>query len=74
MRQFIVNMIKYHLKEISIMARTTYSSEFKAKVVLEVLQGDRSIDEVAHDYLLTLHVFRTNWGLTAAKSRQTSKK
>ncbi len=32
------------------MARTTYSPEFKAKVILEVLQGDRSIDEVAHDY------------------------
>jgi len=60
MRQFIVNMIKYHSKEIYIMARTTYSPEFKAKVVLEVLQGDRSIDEVAHDYSISPNLLR-NW-------------
>ena len=42
------------------MARTTYSSEFKAKVVFEVLQGDRSIDEVAHDYSISPNMLR-NW-------------
>ena len=42
------------------MARTTYSPEFKAKVVLEVLQGDRSIDEVAHDYSVSPNLLR-NW-------------
>lgn len=42
------------------MARTTYSPEFKAKVVLEVLQGDRSIDEVAHDYSISPNLLR-NW-------------
>lgn len=42
------------------MARTTYSPEFKAKVVLEVLQGDHSIDEVAHDYSVSPNLLR-NW-------------
>ena len=42
------------------MARTTYSPEFKAKVILEVLQGDRSIDEVAHDYSVSPNLLR-NW-------------
>ena len=42
------------------MARTTYSPEFKAKVVLEVLQGDRSIDEAAHDYSVSPNLLR-NW-------------
>ena len=42
------------------MARTTYSPEFKAKVVLEVLQGDRSVDAVAHDYSVSPNLLR-NW-------------
>ena len=42
------------------MARTTYSPEFKAKVVLEVLQGDRNIDEVAYDYSVSPNLLR-NW-------------
>ena len=41
------------------MARTTYSPEFKAKAVLEVLQGDHSIDEVAHDYSVSPNLLRT---------------
>lgn len=42
------------------MSRTTYLPDFKAKVVLEVLQGERSIDEVAHDYSISPNLLR-NW-------------
>ena len=40
------------------MARTTYSPEFKAKIDHEVLQGDRSIDEVASDYSISPNLLR----------------
>ena len=30
--------------------RTTYSAEFKAKVVLEVLEGEKSLNEIASKY------------------------
>ncbi len=42
------------------MARTTYSPDFKAKIVIETLQGDRSIDEIAHDYSVSPNLLR-NW-------------
>ena len=30
--------------------RTTYSAEFKAKVVLEVLEGEKTLNEIASKY------------------------
>ena len=30
--------------------RTTYSAEFKAKVVLEILEGEKTLNEIASKY------------------------
>ena len=32
--------------------RTTYSAEFKAKIVLEVLEGSKTVNEIASKYNL----------------------
>ena len=32
--------------------RTTYSADFKAKVVLELLEGDNTLNEIASKYNL----------------------
>jgi putative transposase len=32
--------------------RTTYSADFKAKVVLEVLEGEKTLNEIATTYEL----------------------
>ncbi len=32
--------------------RTTYSAEFKAKVVLEILEGEKTLNEIASKYKL----------------------
>ena len=42
------------------MAYKTYTSEFKAKVVLEVLKGGKSLGEIAADYNLNPNMVR-NW-------------
>ena len=42
------------------MPRTTYSPEFKAKVVLEVLKGERELNEIAAENNLNPNMLR-NW-------------
>ena len=42
------------------MPRTTYTPDFKAKVVLEVLQGGQSLDEVASAHSISPNMLR-NW-------------
>ena len=32
--------------------RTTYSAEFKAKTVLEILEGEKTLNEIASQYSL----------------------
>lgn len=39
--------------------RTTYSPNFKAKVVIEVLQGEKEINEIAASYNLNPNMLRT---------------
>jgi transposase-like protein len=41
------------------MSRSTYSPEFKAKVVLEVIQGDRELGEIAAEHNLNPNMIRT---------------
>lgn len=42
------------------MARTGYGAEFKAKIVIEVLQGARSLEEIASENDLNPNMVR-NW-------------
>ena len=42
------------------MARTTYSPEFKAKIVLEVIEGARELEAIAADNQLNPNMVR-NW-------------
>ena len=42
------------------MSYKTYTSEFKAKVVIEVLQGEKSLSEIAAQYNLNPNMVR-NW-------------
>ena len=42
------------------MSRNKYSPEFKAKVVIEVIQGDRELGEIASQYNLNPNMLR-NW-------------
>ena len=42
------------------MARTGYGAEFKAKIVIEVLQGARSLEEIAAENDLNPNMVR-NW-------------
>ena len=42
------------------MPRTTYTPDFKAKVVLEVLQGGQSLDEVASAHSISPNMLQ-NW-------------
>ena len=42
------------------MSYKTYTSEFKAKVVIEVLQGEKSLSEIASQYNLNPNMVR-NW-------------
>lgn len=39
--------------------RTTYSPDFKAKVVIEVLQGEKELGEIAASYNLNPNMLRT---------------
>lgn len=41
------------------MSRNAYDANFKAKVVLEVIQGDRDLNEIAADYNLNPNMVRT---------------
>ena len=43
--------------------RTTYSTEFKTKIVLEVLKGERTLSEIASDYNITPKNIQ-NWKTT----------
>ncbi|MEA4922995.1 MAG: transposase [Eubacteriaceae bacterium] len=40
------------------MARTTYSPEFKAKIVLEIISGERELNEIASDNDLNPNMIR----------------
>ena len=42
------------------MSRTTYTPEFKAKLVIEVLQGERTLDEIASANGINPNMLR-NW-------------
>lgn len=42
------------------MSYKTYTSEFKAKVVIEVLQGEKNLSEIAAQYNLNPNMVR-NW-------------
>lgn len=42
------------------MSRKKYSAEFKAKVVLEVIRGDRELGDIADEYNLNPNMVR-NW-------------
>ena len=42
------------------MSYKTYTSEFKAKVVIEVLQGEKSLSEISSQYNLNPNMVR-NW-------------
>ena len=42
------------------MSRNKYTPEFKAKVVIEVIQGDRELGEIASQYNLSPNMLR-NW-------------
>lgn len=41
------------------MSRRGYDASFKAKVVLEVIQGDKDLNEIATDYNLNPNMIRT---------------
>ena len=49
-----------HREEIIAMTRNKYTPEFKAKVVIEVIQGDRELEEIASLYNLNPNMLR-NW-------------
>lgn len=40
------------------MSHTTYSPDFKASVVIEVLQGERTLDEIAAEHQLNPNMVR----------------
>ena len=40
------------------MARTKYSPEFKAKLVIEVLQGEREVNEIAAEHNINPNMLR----------------
>lgn len=42
------------------MARTNYTPEFKAKLVLEVLQGEKELNEIAAEHGINPNMLR-NW-------------
>lgn len=42
------------------MARTNYTSEFKSKLVLEVLQGEKELNEIAAEHSINPNMLR-NW-------------
>ena len=42
------------------MSRTKYSADFKAKVVIEVLEGEKSLGEISAKYNLNPNMIR-NW-------------
>lgn len=42
------------------MARTNYPPEFKSKLVLEILQGEKELDEVASEHNINPNMLR-NW-------------
>ena len=42
------------------MARTTYSSQFKTKLVLEVIQGEKELGTIAHENGIKPNMLR-NW-------------
>ena len=37
---------------------TQYSAEFKTKIVLEVLKGDKTINEIASEYNIIQRIFK----------------
>ena len=47
-------------EEVKTMSRSTYSADFKAKVVLEVIQGEQELSEIAANYNLNPNMLR-NW-------------
>ena len=42
------------------MSRSKYSSDFKAKVVIEVLEGESGIDTIAAKYNISIHTVITH--------------
>lgn len=42
------------------MARTSYTPEFKTKLVLEILQGEKELNEIASEYRINPNMLR-NW-------------
>ena len=42
------------------MSRYKYTPEFKARICIEVLQGDRTLEEIASDHSLNPNMVR-NW-------------
>ncbi|MEG0750568.1 MAG: transposase [Oscillospiraceae bacterium] len=42
------------------MPRTMYTAEFKAKVVLEIIQGDEELGTIANKYRINPNMLR-NW-------------
>ena len=42
------------------MARTNYTSEFKSKLVLEILQGEKELNEIAAEHNINPNMLR-NW-------------
>jgi transposase len=42
------------------MARTSYTPEFKTKLVLEVLQGEKELNEIASEHSINPNMLR-NW-------------
>ena len=42
------------------MSRSKYSADFKSKVVIEVIQGEKTLDEIAAKYSISPNMLR-NW-------------
>ena len=42
------------------MSRNKYSPEFKARICIEILQGDRELNEIAYEHNLSPNLLR-NW-------------
>ena len=61
-RKIIVNMVKYSKNEKgdNTMTRRTYTPEYKAKLVIEVLQGEKELNTIAAENNLSPNMLR-NW-------------
>ena len=61
--KLMVNMVYSHTGGKDTMTYQHYTAEFKAKIVLEILQGERELGEVAKEYNINPNLIR-KWRTT----------